>query len=321
MSAAMLKQTRMTILLSVNAVAILVAGVLIASAIGMTGGATNIVAERNDTTDESVEEAGLLDPAFQLVNNIAQGIAGNNADTSYSEGSSAGGGGGGNVPDGELWGIDSMTLYQTADQDICIDDSLPGYDNMYWQTSDTGVIASFYAEARSYLGYDSRKCRFPKIVGTGTTTITAGTYDGARRDAITVTVIAPPVEQWKQEVLALVNQERAKAGIGAVAWGYTCDGAATLRATELKSAYSHTRPDGSQWYTVCPIPSTGGKSGENVAAGASVVSPWTVVTAWMNSAEHRKNILDPEFTKLAVGFVFDAGSQYKTYWSQIFTTY
>lgn len=316
MSAAMLRQSRMTILLSINAVAILVAGILIASAIGMTGGNANVVAERSDVTDESVEEAGLLDPAFQLVNNVVSGITGNNATSSNGSAAS-----GGNVPNGELWGVDSITIFQTADQDICIDNSLPGFDNMYWQTSNTEVIASFYSEARSYLGYDSNKCRFPKIVGAGTTEITAGTYDGARRDTITVNVVAPPVEQWKREVIDLVNAERAKAGVAAVSWGDTCTSAANLRATEIKTSYSHTRPDGSQWYTVCPIPATGGKSGENVAAGASVVSPATVVSAWMNSPEHKKNILDPEFTRLAVGFEFDQSSKYKTYWSQIFSTY
>ena len=318
MSAAMLKQSRMTILLSVNAVAILVAGILIASAMGMTGGSANVVAERSDVTDESVEEAGLLDPAFQLVSNVVSGITGGNATNNTAGNNEISSG---NVPDGELWNVDSITIFQTADQDICIDNSLPGFNDMYWQTSNTAVIASFYSEARTYLGYDSNKCRFPKIVGVGMAEVTAGTYDGTRRDTIKVTVVAPPVDQWKREVLELVNAERAKAGIAAVSWGDTCTAAANLRATEIKTSYSHTRPDGSQWYTVCPIPATGGKSGENVAAGASVVSPATVVSAWMNSPEHKKNILDPEFTKLAVGFEFDANSKYKTYWSQIFSTY
>ena len=323
-AATMLKQTRIQILLSLNAVAILIAGIMIASAIGLTGNGFNAVNERSDILDENVDETSLIDAASE---ETAVTVPNTDSGTVNSGGSYSGGGGsssstsGGTVGANELWGIDNVTIYQTADIDICIDDSLPGYDNMYWQTSNTGVIAGFYAEARSYLGYSSNKCRYPKIVGTGTTVITAGTYDGSRRDTLTVTVVAPPVDQWKREVLNLVNSERSKAGVGALSWGYTCEGAATLRANELISSYSHTRPDGSQWYTVCPIPSSGGKSGENVAAGSSVVSPRTVVSAWMNSAEHKKNILDPDFTKLSVGFVFDPNSKYKTYWSQIFTTY
>lgn len=325
MSAAMLKQTRITILLSLNAVAIIIAGILIASAIGMNGGSA-VVAERSDITDESVEETNLLESASQSLEGVASNV------TSGGSGGAVPETGGyveptnfgtsnGVVPAGELWSVDSVTIYQSAEKDICIDDTLPGLADMYWQTSNTGVIASFYAEARTYLGYTSDKCRFPKIVGMGTTTITAGTYDGTRRDSLTVTVIPVPGDQWKREVLNLVNAERSRAGLGAVSWGSTCENAANIRATELKSIYSHTRPDGSAWSTACPIPASGGKSGENLAAGASVPSPSTVVAAWMNSPEHRQNILDPDFKFLSVGFEFDANSQYKVYWSQIFSTY
>ena len=324
MSAAMLKQTRITILLSLNAVAIIIAGILIASAIGMTSSSTAVVAERSDVTNESVEEANLLESASQSlegVSNTSENSGGSVPETGgYVEPTNFGTSNG-TVPAGELWSVDAVTIYQSAEKDICIDDTLPGMGDMYWQTSNTGVIASFYAEARTYLGYTTDKCRFPKIVGTGTTTITAGTYDGARRDTLTVTVVPIPGDQWKREVLNLVNGERARAGLAGVTWGSTCENAANVRATELKSVYAHTRPDGSAWHTVCPIPPSGGKSGENLAAGASVPSPATVVSAWMNSPEHRQNILDPDFKFLSVGFEFDANSQYKVYWSQIFTTY
>ena len=134
-------------------------------------------------------------------------------------------------------------------------------------------------------------------------------------------MIAPPVEQWKRDVLNLVNKERAKNGLAALSWGTTCEGAATTRAKELMRSYSHTRPDGSSWSTACPIPQTGGVSGENLNAGNAAVSPETVVASWMKSPEHRANILNKDFKYLSVGFVFDPSSQHKTYWSQIFSTY
>ncbi|MBQ3409867.1 CAP domain-containing protein, partial [Candidatus Saccharibacteria bacterium] len=277
------------------------------------------------TLDENVDSAELLDPVSQFLEGIVVPSTNSSsaARSSYYSGrrSNSGSRGNGTLGSSDLWSIDEITIYQSADVDICIDESLPGYDNMYWQTSNTGVIAGFYSEARSYLGYSSSQCRFPKIVGTGTTTVTAGTYDGEKRDTLTVNVIPVPGDEWKQEVLSLVNNERAKAGIGGVSWGDTCAGAAMTRAEEIKTAYAHTRPDGSAWYTVCPIPSSGGKSGENLAAGSAAVSPETVVQMWMNSEEHKKNILDPEFTKLSVGFSFDPNTKYKTYWSQIFSTY
>ena len=343
MAAAMLKQTRMQMLLSINAVAIVVAGVVIAGAIWIPKETTfHVVSERTDETDETIEEVNLLDP----VSDILEGNSGNISDLSVggssgssgsSSGSSSGGGSsgstsrpvvqnaepatGGNVPAGELWNETSLTLYQTADQDICIDKSLSGLGDMYWQTSNTSVISKFYSQARTRLGYSTDRCRYPMIVGTGTTTITAGTYDGTRRDTITVTVVSVPVEQWKREVLNLVNQERAKVGAGALSWSSACEGAAQTRARESMTKYDHTRPDGSSWQTACPIPSSGGTAGENLAAGNTAVSPATVVATWMGSATHKANILNKSFTKMSVGFVFDSNSQYKTYWSQFFSTY
>lgn len=319
----MTKQSRMSILLSLNAVAILVAGIVIAGAIWIPKSGA-IVAERSDVEGEVGDSLALLDPTFSSEEGSSDEASGGTAavaGVTYSGGSSGRRTSGGTVERGGLWGIDSVTIYQTADIDICIDESIGNLGDMYWQTSDTSVIQSFYNGARTWLGYENEQCRYPKIVGMGTTVITAGTYDGTRRDSITVTVIAPPVEQWKRDVLTLVNQERAANGLGSLEWGSTCEGAAVTRALEIVQLYSHTRPDGQDWATACPIPSSGGSSGENLAAGNGAVSPETVVATWMASPEHRANILNGAFTKLAVGFEFNPNAQYQTYWSEFFSTY
>ncbi|MDV2999456.1 MAG: hypothetical protein N5P05_001062 [Chroococcopsis gigantea SAG 12.99] len=49
--------------------------------------------------------------------------------------------------------------------------------------------------------------------------------------------------------------------------------------------------------------------GENVASGQRSASE--VVKDWMNSAGHRKNILNPEFTEIGVGYA-------NNYWTQVF---
>lgn len=322
----------MTILLSLNAVAILIVGVMIFSAINLNGGIEfHVVQERSDVIAGQLEILGLLDPVTdELTAPVV--VVGGNTTTLPSGGSGSGyystGGSGSSggisqepVSSNQLWREDAITIYQTADFDICVGGGLTNLGDMYWQSSNQSVISGFYNSARTWLGYDASVCRYPVIVGTGTTVITAGTYDGQRYDKLTVTVIAPPVEQWKRDVLALVNKERAKAGLNALSWGSTCEGAANTRAREIMTSYSHTRPDGSSWSTTCPIPPTGGISGENLNAGNAAVSPETVVASWMNSPEHRANILNPSFKYLAVGFVYDASSQYKTYWSQYFSDY
>ena len=313
MAAAMPKQTRITILLSLNAVAILVAGILIASAIGINGGGHfRVVDEKSDTITDEDASAELIDPASETIIDIS---------TDYTASTPTGGSfDTGTVSGSELWNATAITIYQTANIDLCINDSISNPGEMYWQTSNPAVIKGFYADARTRLGYDSSRCRYPAIVGTGTTTITAGTTDGLKRDTITITVVEPPADQWKREVLDLVNAERAKINLPALSWGNTCEEAAQIRAKEIIELYAHQRPDGSAWDTVCR-PTPGNTAGENLAAGNTAVSPATVVQTWMDSDSHRANILSDKFTKMAVGFVFDPNSKYKTYWSEFFSTY
>lgn len=339
MVAKMMHQTKITILLSLNAVAVIIVGIMIFSAISLNGGIEfKVVNERSDVVSGDLEELGLTSPGVEelappsiqvniggntttIPNPGGTNSGGHNNDTQISGSESNGSVGNGNVGSNELWNENAITMYQTADFDICVASGLGDLGDMYWQSSNPQVISKFYNAARTWLGYTVDRCRYPVIVGTGTTVITAGTYDGRRYDKLTVTVVAPPVEQWKRDVLTLVNQERAKNGLAALAWGTTCENAANIRAREIMTSYAHTRPDGSSWSTTCPIPQTGGKSGENLNAGNAAVSPETVVASWMNSPDHRRNILDPDFKYLSVGFIFDPNSQHKTYWSQYFTNY
>lgn len=78
MTSVMLKQTRLTILLSLNAVAIVIAGILIASAIGLNEGIEfRVVSEYSDVTDQAAPGAALFDDetAYALASSkIADGI-------------------------------------------------------------------------------------------------------------------------------------------------------------------------------------------------------------------------------------------------------
>ena len=319
MVAASLKQTKMTILLSLNAAAILIAGVLVAGAILLNGGMDfRVVGERSDELKEEIEQPELIGAEGNTDSELTE--AQKNYVTSVH---TLSGVDSTPAPDGELWAEDEITIFQTADFDICVGGGLSGLGDMYWQTSDTNVIAGFYSGARTWLGYSSETCRFPIIAGTGTTTVTAGTYDGKRRDSIKVTVVEVPKLKWEYEVLSLVNQERVRNGLNVLSWGDTCAVAAETRAEELVKSYSHTRPDGRPWSTACDNPNSNMESieGENLVVGNSAVSPETTVAAWMNSEAHRENILNPEYTKLSVGLYFNPDTQYKTHWSQYFSNF
>ncbi len=123
------------------------------------------------------------------------------------------------------------------------------------------------------------------------------------------------VSSYASAVLNLVNKYRNQNGLASVTLDSALSGAASTRAKEIVSSFSHTRPNGSSCFTVL---SENGISyngaGENIAYGQS--SPDEVMTAWMNSAGHRANILNASFTKLGVG-VYQSGGT--LYWAQIFT--
>ena len=320
MVAASLRQTKMTILLSVNAAAILLAGVLIASAIWLNGGMDfKVVGERSDEVDKNIDQTAMIGAESNTDNELTEEQKNYVTSVHTNNGMSSE-----PVPDGELWAGDSIFIYQTGNIDICVGGDLKDLGSMYWQTSNPEVISGFYNSARTWLGYSSDTCRFPIINGVGKTTITAGTYDGSRRDSIDVIVLEVPKDKWKYEVLSLVNQERVRNGLEKLSWGETCANAAETRAEEIVQVYAHTRPDGSSWDTACIEPdNTYIKyiEGENLVAGNSAVSPETAVAAWMNSEKHRENILNPNYTKLAVGFYFDPNTKYHIHWSQYFSNF
>lgn len=111
-------------------------------------------------------------------------------------------------------------------------------------------------------------------------------------------------------VIELVNKERIAAGLPALKVSNDLCNAASIRAKEISKEFSHVRPDGTLCFTVSPI-----MSAENIAKGQRTTQ--AVVSAWMNSEGHKKNILTKQFTITGVGCYYD--SETDTYhWVQIF---
>jgi len=121
---------------------------------------------------------------------------------------------------------------------------------------------------------------------------------------------------YAEQVVKLVNEERAKAGLHALQIDTEVASAALVRAKEIQTSFSHTRPDGRKFSSVLTdanIRFTG--AGENIAWGQT--SPEKVMEAWMNSGGHRANILNAKFTKIGVGHLQNAAGT--NYWVQLFT--
>ena len=124
------------------------------------------------------------------------------------------------------------------------------------------------------------------------------------------------VVSYAEKVVKLVNEERAKEGLAPLGIDKNVEKAALVRAKEIQSSFSHTRPNGSSFATVLKENGvTYRGAGENIAWGQK--TPEQVVTAWMNSPGHRANIMNAKYTKIGVGNLQNnAGTQY---WVQLFT--
>lgn len=121
---------------------------------------------------------------------------------------------------------------------------------------------------------------------------------------------------YAEQVADLVNAERAKAGLSALTIDKGIETAALVRAKEIETSFSHTRPNGSSFSTVLTENGISYRgSGENIAWGQR--SPEEVMNGWMNSEGHRANILNPNFTKIGVGYYQNSAGQ--NYWTQLFT--
>lgn len=121
-------------------------------------------------------------------------------------------------------------------------------------------------------------------------------------------------ENFAVEVLNLVNAERAKVGVAPLILAKDLQEAADIRAREIVEVFSHTRPDGSDCFTV--MKNRGWTCGENIAAGHA--SARETVEQWMDSKYHRENILNPAFHELGVGYAYEDYSTYHHYWVQLF---
>lgn len=172
-------------------------------------------------------------------------------------------------------------------------------------------------------------------------TATSSTSGSRAADTTTTPAVAPTLDHlrylplitkpgpdsslhpFEQEVLTLVNSERASAGCPSLTANDKLVAAARGHSQDMadNDFFSHTGSNGSSpsdrieaqgynwsWW------------GENIAAGYS--SPADVMAGWMNSPGHRDNILTCDFTEIGIGYVYNANDggnvDYGHYWTQVF---
>lgn len=123
---------------------------------------------------------------------------------------------------------------------------------------------------------------------------------------------------FAQRILELVNEERAKEGLGPLKLDEDLCAVAQLHCDDMvkRSFFDHINPDGkSPFDRMNDYGIRYMAAGENIACGQR--SPEEVMNAWMNSPAHRANILSENYGKIGIGYA--EGGTYGTFWTQCFT--
>lgn len=104
--------------------------------------------------------------------------------------------------------------------------------------------------------------------------------------------------------------------VAAVSWNDILFSAAARHSRDMadQNYFSHTSLDGRSFaQRLSNEGYSASAAGENIAAGMPSVSG--VMSTWLNSEGHCRNIMEPAYTEVAVACVSPAGTTYGSYWT------
>ena len=129
----------------------------------------------------------------------------------------------------------------------------------------------------------------------------------------------PDFKEMTDKVVYLVNQARAEAGLEPIYAVPYLSELATVRAEECVVEFSHTRTNGDAFEEIIDYDKAPWIwAGENIASGMG--TPEDTFEQWRNSPSHWSAIMNPDYTHMGVGVVYDPDSKYGWYWEQLFIT-
>jgi uncharacterized protein YkwD len=139
--------------------------------------------------------------------------------------------------------------------------------------------------------------------------------------ALPIPTVSGALSPQEQLIVDLVNEQRQQVGLAPLTVDSKLVEAAQIQSADMAKlgVMAHVLPG-----SALPAPQDRARYvgynysylGENIAF--NFPDDNSVMTAWMNSPEHRANILDPSFTEIGVGIAFD--SQGEPYYTQEFGT-
>lgn len=127
---------------------------------------------------------------------------------------------------------------------------------------------------------------------------------------------------FETTLIALINQERANQGIAPLTTSSQLTAAARQHSRDMacNDFFSHTGSDGSSPFDRMAWSGFSfTAAAENIYAGSgSYNSPHQAFNGWMNSSGHRTNMLNPTYTHVGIGYIYNASSTYGGYFTANF---
>jgi uncharacterized protein YkwD len=112
-----------------------------------------------------------------------------------------------------------------------------------------------------------------------------------------------------REILCLHERERGGKGLGRLRWNPRLARAAAAHARDMvrRHYFDHRSPQHKSYMDMVSATGYGGagcwSAGENLALSHGAASPRQLMTAWMKSPEHRRNILRHKWHDFGLGVV------------------
>jgi len=123
---------------------------------------------------------------------------------------------------------------------------------------------------------------------------------------------------FEREVVRLVNVERRQRGLRELEENWEVSRVARFKSQDMidNNYFAHNSPVfGTPFQMLRNFGIAFNTAAENIAFGQR--TPREVVNSWMNSAGHRRNILDPNFRQIGVGVARNPRNG-QLFWTQMF---
>jgi uncharacterized protein YkwD len=126
----------------------------------------------------------------------------------------------------------------------------------------------------------------------------------------------------EKEFLRLINEYRARNGLGALTASVNLKRAASWMARDMavNNRFSHTDSLGRSPSTRVAQCDGEPDNGENIAAGTVKDTAAEAFEMWRNSPGHNENMLYADYRQIGIARYYDADARYSWYWATEFST-